>query len=538
MRVADLKSWLLESSSPDDVQYSEGLWADFGASAKPRLTLFGAYDTGKSSILRRLLVDAGLPIPDWLTVSARHETAISNVVDLGPCFVRDTPGLSPGGEDARSVRNSTAARAALGLTDGLLVTTGPQLPTGERAELIEILSLQWSPGTVWFLISRADAGTVDPMIDQDGYRSWARQKVDELRESLRLSQDVPVHVIAADYGELGSFDPAPTRDTWELSRSWDGMHGLSKALADLPRDGLSEFRSAAETRFWTIASEQRLFDLRLERDRLRSAHDVAALSARSASTFLRTLDAMEQSAQVSLEGSVEEAVRRVLLSPVVDAASLRESVAPVLDEWWNGQLAGLARIRQDAMESLETDVYGRGWARFEALYLTYTEPEPESTEPGTSFTPHLESLGDKLAQALGSVDRIRRAHQAARNPSRAAEILDTGMSLGRVAELVTAVLPVITELSEMLENKVQSDAERRHERARRERIEADVTRIVRHAADQAMSDFRPNIVSLRSEVLAQSVGPDAVTELKGALDSITELVGRGESIVLGAVRPT
>ena len=69
--TSGLRSWLSEASGADEVEGLDSQWADFASNTQPVVTLFGAYDTGKSSIIRRLLVDSGKPIPEWLTVSAR-----------------------------------------------------------------------------------------------------------------------------------------------------------------------------------------------------------------------------------------------------------------------------------------------------------------------------------------------------------------------------------------------------------------------------------------------------------------------------------
>lgn len=98
-------------------------WDAFQKRDRPVVTLFGSYDTGKSSLLRRLLVDSGRDVPDWLTISARHETFEVNDVEFGTCIVRDTPGFDVGASGVRE-QNSSRAMAAVGLTDvGIAVLT-------------------------------------------------------------------------------------------------------------------------------------------------------------------------------------------------------------------------------------------------------------------------------------------------------------------------------------------------------------------------------------------------------------------------------
>jgi putative ribosome biogenesis GTPase RsgA len=59
------------------------------------VTFFGAFDCGKSSLLRRLLVDDDIAVPDWLTISARHETFAASDIRYRGAILRDTPGVDP-----------------------------------------------------------------------------------------------------------------------------------------------------------------------------------------------------------------------------------------------------------------------------------------------------------------------------------------------------------------------------------------------------------------------------------------------------------
>lgn len=529
--TARLRSWLNEVSGADALKELDSQWGDFASNTQPVVTLFGAYDTGKSSILRRLLVDSGQPIPEWLTVSARHETAVSSLIEVAGCLFRDTPGLSPDGEDARSLKNSDAARASLGLTDVLLVTTNPQLPTGERPELLSILSEGWPASSVWFLIARADEGTVDPAIDLAGFEEWAKNKRDELRASLSLDDDPPIRVVVADYGQLGSFEPEPSPDTWAGSREWDGMDDLREALAHLSTVDLAESRALAEARFWRTAVALRLAELRAELADLTTSHDVAAASLRRSGVFLKRLDALEDAARVSLEGAIDSAVRSAMNSPLIDATSIGEAVDPVLSEWWHSQQAQLARIRQDAIQAFDTERSGRGWAKLESLYSTFNQPDKDTPQRNFEFTPHFKSLGNKAAEALRDIDKVRAAHEATKRPSEAAEILESALTLGQAADLVNAVLPVLTELADLIEGKVQSEAEKARERERRQKVEAEVTRIVRDAAKQALSNLEPDVQTLRDEITGQTIGHQEVDELEEARAIASDLVLRGESLL-------
>ena len=108
--VRDWLSRLPGGGSPGGEHAAD--WDAFARVDRPVVTLFGSYDTGKSSLLRRLIADGGGTAPAWLTISARHETFEVNDVEVGGCVVRDTPGFAVGASDVRAQNNSRRAMAA------------------------------------------------------------------------------------------------------------------------------------------------------------------------------------------------------------------------------------------------------------------------------------------------------------------------------------------------------------------------------------------------------------------------------------------
>ncbi len=526
-----LRSWIGEVSGAESVEALDSAWAEFAARAQPVATLFGAFDTGKSSILRRLLVESGQHVPDWLTISARHDTFTDQLVDVGGCDVRDTPGLSPDGQDARSLKNSQVARATLGLTDVLLVTLNPQLPTGERPELLGILSHGWPESCVWFLISRADEGGVDPTLDRVGFEEWAQRKREELRDSLDLDEATPIYVLVPDFGQLGAFVTDPEPSTWDISRPWDGMDQLRAALIDLSHRDVSESRMAAEHRFWRSAVSERVADVCTELGDLTTSRDAAANSLRRKDLFLQQLASLIDAAQISLEGAIEDAIRRVLMRPQVDASSIEKTVDPVFKEWWQKHQAALARIRQDAIRAFDQQRSGRGWVTFESLYSSHSTLGPEDTPGQRSFTPQFEKLGRKAVVALKAVDDVRRAHQKSKHPKQAVERTQSARDLGQLAGLATALLPLAVELAGMIEDKVQKESDQARERARRQQLEDDVTRIVKGAAEQALKSLAPDVEALRQEIAEQTIEQDEVDDLMTAVEEASNLVSRGEALL-------
>ena len=52
----------------------EAVWRKHAELDQPVAVIFGAYDAGKSSLLKRILFEDGIQIPEWVIVSDRRET--------------------------------------------------------------------------------------------------------------------------------------------------------------------------------------------------------------------------------------------------------------------------------------------------------------------------------------------------------------------------------------------------------------------------------------------------------------------------------
>src|SRR4051794_24737158 len=96
-------------------------WAEHAARDKPEITVLGPYDAGKSSLIRRLLAEDDVAIPDWLTVSARRETFELNEVEGAALTYTDAPGFGSTVE-----RHDAAAEDALAISDAFLLVVPPQ----------------------------------------------------------------------------------------------------------------------------------------------------------------------------------------------------------------------------------------------------------------------------------------------------------------------------------------------------------------------------------------------------------------------------
>lgn len=344
-----LRDWCLNNAGTIDRSPSDlaGRWEEYAAARTPVITVFGSYDTGKSSLIRRLLVDAQVPVPEWLTISARHETFDVREAVAGPVRFRDTPGIAVGASDLRGTTNTATAIAAIEPTDILIVTVTSQLATGERDVLMEIIGHNWAPGALRFVITRFDEAGQDPFIDPDGYQALATSKIDELRTSLDLDADVPVDVVAQDPFQLGGDARDVDPVMYDEFRSWDGMTALHDALIQTSADA-DRLRTASEDRYWE--SVARLID-----DELSTVLPeliAAAIQARKVATetedWRRQLDDLDESARAGLRAAISATLQGAGAPTSAARDHLADDLRDELDEWLRRQTAHLDRLVQEA----------------------------------------------------------------------------------------------------------------------------------------------------------------------------------------------
>jgi hypothetical protein len=254
-------------------------WHGFAETHEVRITFAGPYNTGKSSLIKRLLVDAGVAVPPWLTAGARRETFQVEVLPVGELTLVDTPGLESGEQT-----HDAAAAAAIALTDALVLLVSPQLVLSdvERVSALIDGTFLAEPGGALFppkalilVIARGDAIGTDPVDDVDGYRALCQRKRDQLITALRRhvrDTSLPeIFVVAADAGGTLARKPQPMPEEYDATRPWDNIAPLWQHLAALPARR-RDLRVAAAGRFWRHLAGQAIHEADGELQRL--DHDI------------------------------------------------------------------------------------------------------------------------------------------------------------------------------------------------------------------------------------------------------------------------
>jgi hypothetical protein len=349
------QAWSALDSIPgaSDVVAQERIrWQQFSGLNTLEVVVFGAYDAGKSTLLKRLLVDWNMPVPQWLTVSGRRETFESNRVEVKGFGLTDTAGLGSGNSD-----HDESTLAAMRLADAYLWVLPPQLVTTGKERFFEFIfgNTGIAEATI-AVIGRMDEAGVDPSDSAEGFAEICFRKQKELASLIMMASAgqklSSVHCVAADPYQMVGNTTDPPPQIYDTSRSWDGVEGLAQHILAL-RDQRDDLRSLAGVRFvllllTDVRRELRklLDDLRLRKERLQNDSDRHEL-------YEQRMDALMRQARADLHQRIEDAL--LSASRSCESGSVRgleDRLSKVIDDWTE---ASFAKLRQLAAE-LETEV--------------------------------------------------------------------------------------------------------------------------------------------------------------------------------------
>jgi tRNA A37 threonylcarbamoyladenosine biosynthesis protein TsaE len=156
-----------------------------GQCGMARLQLFGDYSSGKTSFVKRLLIDAGLPLPDSLEVRADPTTDRVHIYEWEQIALVDTPGLQSTKDSHGTIVLDTYPDAS-----AVVVLLQPNLLVGSTSGVERLLKGDRAGGLApkldrtIFVIHRADELGADPEAVPDEYVRLCERKKAELQQAL------------------------------------------------------------------------------------------------------------------------------------------------------------------------------------------------------------------------------------------------------------------------------------------------------------------------------------------------------------------
>ncbi|WP_327250541.1 GTPase domain-containing protein [Streptomyces sp. NBC_01244] len=346
---------------------ADAVWAEAAERPEPTVVLFGTQNSGKTTLLRRLLVEEGADVPSWAVVSARKETYRNGEAWSARLRYVDTPGIGAGD----SGHAERAAQAVLTADAVLLVLD--QVPGGtSEGDLLALVGgtfvdpsrpHPFPPGALLLALTKSDDRGRLP--GTPGFGELAATLSASVRAKLRAvrsPEPLPaIHFITADPGGMTSdLRTDQLRKThYAASRAWDGIAGLRDDLAGL-EVRTPELRAAAGVRYWSARSRLAIDGTRRDIGDLETVIEGGDLRRQRHVLLESELEALRGDAVAELRALMRERLRtlaQVLPTDVTDetlSKAALERIAQIARAWdgsWTAKLRRLGRQVEWAQET-------------------------------------------------------------------------------------------------------------------------------------------------------------------------------------------
>ena len=386
----------------------DAAWAAFSDLSYLQVTLYGPYDAGKTTLIRRLLTEDGTPVPSWLTISGRPETVkVTEVESEGIGYV-DTPGTA-----GRSAEHDQLAEEALALTHAVLVVLPQQRLPEDTGRLIELAASGCPPDALLVAIAQSDTVGADPQSDLEEFRQLCERRRGELLKMLpsELAGALAgrVHVIAADpYGEVGNAGQ-PDRAHYDAYRAWDGIAELRARLASLTRC-LPELRDAARHRFWARAAALARAEGDREMARLGTVLEEAEQRRQRQALLDQELTTIDAAAVGDLREAIGNEFNALLTAAGTDMEAIRSAIGEQLQQRlsaWQATYGGkLQALAQQADVELALQSADPRSVEYDRRLHTLVMPQRPEPPPSGSLAELMGAFADPAAKALQGAVRL------------------------------------------------------------------------------------------------------------------------------------
>jgi hypothetical protein len=361
-RVAEWRDAVVDSirSVAGETAAREALggWEQTRSAGPVRCVFYGPYDTGKTSLIRRLLAEDNLAVPEFLTVSGKVETSAAREVPAGDLVYVDSPGTVSGADG-----HDDAAHTALLRADVVVLVLGPGALRGDTVGELAVVDGRhftgrvsvpaaglFPPGSLVFVLGRSDNAPVDPEDDPEGFEllraERRRQLLDLLGERVGARDDWSVHVVAADpRGRVRGRLPVTAASYADADRAWDGIARLRDTLRATPARRAA-LREAAGVRYLGHAATDAVAAGRARQAGLADRRAALVAERGDLATLAYDLRAADGTARAELRRRVNDSlVRTADLAGGAEPAAVAENrISQELADWHQSSRANLARL--------------------------------------------------------------------------------------------------------------------------------------------------------------------------------------------------
>ncbi len=547
----DVADWLdtvaasphLDGEGRIDVQAAQAIMIE-----RPAIVVMGDYSAGKTSLIKRLLAEAGAPTPPDLHVAAGPTTATARSYPFGSLELVDVPGVQSGYAEHDKQTIEAAQNAAI-----VIVVLHVNLLIGDTARIERLVrgdeQVVGKASRTIFVIGRIDEAGTDPRISARDFTVRRQQKIEELVTILRskgiLVDPAQVLALAADpNGLVGDRTPVTREDYSEEARDWDEVATLCEPLLALEGLELSRLQAAA-------ALDRMRSGLMAESHRLASEIEYLAASTalgerleRSVEASLAELRLIELSIEGRTRRVVEDHANEVMAEALGARPAEMEAMSQRLAAWWEDPrlASALDVLFEEVGRDLEewsrrhTSEFNRAFKRFE--YESGGPVKDGSDAFGGGI--HVAAVGAKqvgaAVRAMGNRDAVYAIGKALGGKFKPWGAVKLGAKVAKVG----AVLGVVAVGFDVADWAMDARKESKREEARKtatEFIRSTTDQVVRQILDdedgpmQYVREQEANLTGhLRQLIQQRKRQEQAMIDTEYRREDIVELQAAGERL--------
>ena len=393
---------------------------EIAADGRPRIHLVGDYNAGKSSFIKRLLLDAGSEVPPSLEIRANPTTDCAMEYNWGGVRLIDSPGFQSG-----EATHTEHALQTFPDASAVIYLFQPNLVLGDDGHLINVLQGSRELGLVpkkkrtFFVINRSDELGVDPEMDPEAYGKLTGRKKTELSLALR-SRGVQVDpntifCMASDpFGLVGNRADVDS-NAFDPYRAWDGFNHF-----------MSEFRRA-QSSLLRIGVDRSVLEggiARMSRLEAKQSAEIGQLTNQDEAIGRLQMQINEAISEGARLGGKHRADLERLVTE--HAAGFRDEIlaegdperlklkAERLEQWWNDEALQVELFqwakkateelnawRERSFEAIERRLDS---AEFRAIFADHIDTAPDSPDAKKGKRWLREGF-DKVGRAMGGATR-------------------------------------------------------------------------------------------------------------------------------------